>query len=383
MDDDDDAKFYNEQIKLFEQNSEDMTTLMKQQLSVVKSSLGAINTTLTNVEYNEKLLREGISKVTNYTNTLKSETETKMNLFSAKVEVEGHILSVHSAMSNLQHKLDLLMNSVVNTQKGILQPQVISPVTLMEALLKSVPAFPKDTTLPFPLSKDSAHLLIRLCDLQVYIKHGILGYVILLPLVNRGNFNIYRLIPIPVPWNRTKFLYICTGKSFLWIDQARQYCFLTDKEGMGVCKMMNTMLYVCKQNQPLLSSHLHENCLVKMLQPRGNVPTVCEKCVVELSNSVWTQLENNEWIYFVPTSESITILCTDQDPIDILVSGIGKLGISEHCKGFRRSADFQTHSILNLDNPGYESDFLYKENLNYDCCENLSTRTNLSGAPFL
>jgi hypothetical protein len=30
------------------------------------------------------------------------------------------------------------------------------------------------------------------------------------------------------------------------------------------------MSYVCKQTQPLLSSHLHEKCLVKLLQPRGS-----------------------------------------------------------------------------------------------------------------
>jgi hypothetical protein len=376
--DDDDAKYYNEQIKLFEQNSGDMTALMKQQLLVVKSSLGAINNTLTDVAYNEKLLKDGIHKVTDYLNTLKSESDAKMNLVSAKIEVEGHILRVNSAISTLQRKLDLLINSVVNAHKGILQPQVISPVTLMESLQRHVPAFPKDTTLPFPLSKDSAHQLTRICEMQVYIKNGILGYVILLPLVNQGNFNIYKLIPIPVPLDRSTFLYIDTGKSFLWIDQARQYYFLSDKEELEECKMMNIMLYVCKQNQPLLSSHLHENCLVKMLQLRGNVPTICEKRVVELSNSVWTQLENNEWIYFVPASESITILCAEKPPIDIIVTGIGKLGIKENCKGFGRSAHFQTHSILNVDNPGYESDFLSTVNLEYDCCEYLNSKTNFS-----
>jgi hypothetical protein len=87
----------------------------------------------------------------------------------------------------------------MNAQKGVLQPQIISLIALMEDLIKSVSSFPKDTTLPFPLSKDSAHFILRLCDLQVYIKNGILGYVTLLPLVNRGNFDIYRLIPIPVP----------------------------------------------------------------------------------------------------------------------------------------------------------------------------------------
>jgi hypothetical protein len=118
--------------------------------------------------------------------------------------------------------------------------------------------------------------------------------------------------------------------------------------------------------------------MVKMLQPRGGVPTICEKRVVELSNSVWTQLENNEWISFVPTSESITILCEDKAPIDVLVPGIGKLGIHENCKGFGRSAHFQTHAILNLDTPGYGSDFMSKVNLEYDCCEYLNSKTNLS-----
>jgi len=72
--DEDDAKYYNEQIKLFEQNSEDTNTLLKQQLSVLRSSLGAVNNTLTNVEYNENLLKEGIHRVTKCMNNLKAET---------------------------------------------------------------------------------------------------------------------------------------------------------------------------------------------------------------------------------------------------------------------------------------------------------------------
>jgi hypothetical protein len=203
--DDDDAKYYNDQIKLFEQNSEDTNTLLRQQLSVVKSLLGAVNNTLTDVEYNENLLKEGISRVTKYMDTLSSETNEKMNLFSKKTEVEGHMLRVNNAIKLLQRNMDLSIDSVMNTQKGVLQPQIIFPITLMEALIKSVSAFPKDITLPFPFSKDSAHFILRHCDLQVYIKNGILGYVILLPLVNRGNFSIYRLIPIPVPLDRSKF----------------------------------------------------------------------------------------------------------------------------------------------------------------------------------
>jgi hypothetical protein len=143
-----------------------MDTLLKQQLSVVRSSLGAVNNTLADVEYNENLLKEGMGKVIKYMDTLRLETNEKMNLVSTKIEVERHILRVNNAINALQRKLDILIDSVMNGQRGVLEPQVISLITLMDVLIKSVSAFPKDTILPFPLSKNSAHLLLRLCDLR-------------------------------------------------------------------------------------------------------------------------------------------------------------------------------------------------------------------------
>jgi hypothetical protein len=57
-----DLKYYNEQIKLFEQNSKDMNTLLKQQLYVVVKNI------LADAEYNESLLKEGTNRVTTYMN---------------------------------------------------------------------------------------------------------------------------------------------------------------------------------------------------------------------------------------------------------------------------------------------------------------------------
>jgi hypothetical protein len=33
--------------------------------------------------------------------------------------------------------------------------------------------------------------------------------------------------------------------------------------------------------------------------------------VVKLTNTVWIQVSDNEWIYYVPRTDSITVLCTD------------------------------------------------------------------------
>jgi len=167
--------------------------------------------------HNEDILKEGVRKVTDYMNTLKSETNANLNLISTKIEVEGHISKVSHAMNASQRNLGLLVDGVINAHTGVLQPQIVSPAALMGSLIKSSQAFPKDTTLTFPMSMDSTHSLLRLCELQVYIKSGILGYVILLPLTNRGTFDVYKLIPIPIAFDRNQYLYI--NRQVIFVDR--------------------------------------------------------------------------------------------------------------------------------------------------------------------
>jgi hypothetical protein len=61
--DDDDAQFYHENIERFEQGTTTLTQLMKQQLLIVKSTLSTINETVTDVEYNESKMKEGLSQL--------------------------------------------------------------------------------------------------------------------------------------------------------------------------------------------------------------------------------------------------------------------------------------------------------------------------------
>jgi hypothetical protein len=122
---DEDAQYYNEQIRHFEENSESMTHLMKQQLTVVKSSLGAINETLSDLEYNEAKVKEGLMQVKAYVESVVSAGTRVTNTLLAKITVESHIARVTETLNTLQRNLDILIDSIVNARKGILQPQVV------------------------------------------------------------------------------------------------------------------------------------------------------------------------------------------------------------------------------------------------------------------
>jgi len=44
--------------------------------------------------------------------------------------------------------------------------------------------------------------------MQVYIQNNRLSYVVSVPLVNKGEFKAYHLVPVPIPVNKDKLVYI-------------------------------------------------------------------------------------------------------------------------------------------------------------------------------
>ncbi|PSN49255.1 hypothetical protein C0J52_08201 [Blattella germanica] len=137
------------------------------------------------------------------------------------------------------------------------------------------------------------------------------------------------------------------------------------------CKILRSKSYVCKQKQPLLSTHLNINCIVKLLQPITNILENSEKRVISIPTTLWIQLDNNKWLYFDPQIESVTILCKGDEPIDTIVKGVGKFRMNSGCKGFSKNMVLMTEEILVDKNSTEGGDLLSQPNLIYDCCEEL------------
>jgi hypothetical protein len=123
--DEKDAEYYDEQIRHFERNSEDTTELLKQQVYVTKSTLGALNIMLADVAHNDKLVRQGLADIQSYLDLLSSETTGKLTIFEAKFMIEKHITQVNNALTLLQRNVDLLLDSVLHAQAGTVQPHIV------------------------------------------------------------------------------------------------------------------------------------------------------------------------------------------------------------------------------------------------------------------
>jgi hypothetical protein len=78
-----------------------------------------------------------------------SETETQLNMLNVNITVERQIARVNNALDTIQRNVYLMIESALNAQKIILQPQIFSPDLFIGTLRKSISVF------PFTFSKDS------------------------------------------------------------------------------------------------------------------------------------------------------------------------------------------------------------------------------------
>lgn len=149
---------------------------------------------------------------------------------------------------------------------------------------------------------------------------------------------------------------------------------MTNREELRRCKTTEPNKYICKQTQPLPNSHMQETCVIKLLQPRINIPKICDTRTVQLKHTIWTKLEQrNEWMYFIPMSDSITILRPEKEPLDILLTGTGKLIIQPNCKGYSVTALLATKTDVQVNTIKYGGDLLSKVESQFECCaKNLS-----------
>jgi hypothetical protein len=154
------------------------------------------------------------------------------------------------------------------------------------------------------------------------------------------------MIPIPVPVDAEHFMYIDVHYSLLCIDQAKQYYFTLTDDQLSSCKKAGQGHYVCTQQRTLLATSTAESCAVTLLHKAVTFPLECETRLVRLSNTVWTQLNNNSWIFYATQQEVMTIVCPYNTPTDVHLHGIGKIHLRSGCRGYSPNTFLYGTSVM-------------------------------------
>jgi hypothetical protein len=106
-----------------------------------------------------------------------------------------------------------------------------------------------------------------------------------------------------------------------------------------------------------------------MLQPITALPVRCSRRIVEINQTIWTQLDN-EWLFVASRPDTLTTLCPGQEPSNLEIVGTGKLKLNALCKAYGTTVLIRAQMMTETNNT--DSDIIPQLSLEADCYQSES-----------
>ncbi|PNF43974.1 hypothetical protein B7P43_G00917 [Cryptotermes secundus] len=378
-----DADYYQNKISELESEQLSMLKVAKEQMTVVRSTLQTVNYTLVDIAANELQINENSRTMQKQVNENVEKTNQAFSQTTLLIATNQHMIIIEHLIGQLKEGYDTLLFAIIFAQKGILSPQIITPGDIIRAFQDSHSILPRDLSLPNTARVAYEHVLMNIIDIDVFLNNNLLGYVLKIPLVNSAVFHLYKLIPFPTKVNNSEniFVFIESEKDFLMIDTLKQVYVKLNELELDECKVISPDWRVCKQTFPVKSTHVHQECEVRLLEPTTRIPLDCKRKIISLDDVTWLPLTHNKWIFATSHKERVTILCNDLEPSDIILQGTGVLSMFGRCDALGLNTKLQTQ--MSFTSNRTDKDFIPSVTLHYDCCEHLGSRVKLDTMKFI
>jgi hypothetical protein len=118
--------------------------LSKEQITVVKSTLRSLNSTLLALSDNERFLSKGLEDMAKHINKQDGEVKRMFTSTSMMLIVNEHSLQLNRAVDECRREYEILIDSIMNSQKGVLQPQIITFAEIMKHMKASQADMPPE-----------------------------------------------------------------------------------------------------------------------------------------------------------------------------------------------------------------------------------------------
>lgn len=339
----DDAKFYSDHISQLETNQNHLLDLLKQQTSIIKSTVHA-----TSLMHQQNYLKHFNEKFTNISHALEEIQSDIIHLendelINSKLEELVSIFEIITV--SYQFRQTELLTIVTEAQKGIISPLVLSP----SLFINETHNYEQHITgLSFPVipKLENIHVLYNLINTNVFSFKDKLCFVLFIPLVESRTYDVLKLSSLPTQLSHNNYVFITPRNSYLIIDSVKQHYFFLSQSELLKCQSFLSTHFLCPQTKPLYLVHLHGECEANLFAVSPEIPSSCNKRIAKLYHPIFIQLANaNSWLYTVPKEETLDINCNPTDDrIVVKLKGTGLLTLNSTCSASTKTLTLNPHS---------------------------------------
>ena len=150
--------YYTDKISHLENEQLDFLRLSKEQITVVKTTFRSIKSTLLTVSENVKFLSKGLEEMAKHVNAQDGEIKEMFTAYLLLLTINEHALQLNRAIDECRREYEILIDAVIDSQRGVIQPQLITPAQILEQVKHSQADMPSDLSLPIPTSATYQYL---------------------------------------------------------------------------------------------------------------------------------------------------------------------------------------------------------------------------------
>lgn len=377
LDSNDGVKF-SDAIDQVQSDEKALAHLMRDNIHVIKSTISTFNNSMLKFSENEKRLNKNLEII----NSAFEYIINSNDKLQIKTKFNSLFQSLESIIIALSFDIEDINNAILFSKMNILHPTVLSPYQLYVELEKHINDLPKHCELPISISLQNIHEVIDISKLVCYYHNNRIITIIKIPLVLPQVYNLYHIVPMPVPYDLTKpdtYALIAPNKPYMALTTDRMlYSLLED---LDKCKFVSEKCYICELGN-VYSTLANPTCETVILTEVVNkVPSSCSVKLLRGHVDSFFKLNKNRWIFVQSEPGKLHVTCSSNSlNYDYVLLGTGIMSLFKDCKAFFKTLQFSSSETFISNVTTQVANFNILED---DCCERTKLNKTLARLPLL
>lgn len=326
----DDAKYYNDEIDKLYRDQRKLTRILSNQTHIVKSSFHDFERNFTS-QINAS--KSKIRRIEGILASIKREWNQVTEQFYFK---DLRILAnqIENTLVSFLNTLEHIIDAIMFAKLGLIHPELLTPARLEHAI-KIFINQQKNYLFPIPLDEVHKGELEKISKISISWFNDKLILVIQIPLLEPTVYHLYHLHPYPTIQsigNVSGSAYIQPRANYLIISHDHEHYSMIPDVINPFCQHTRYH-YICIPTYPLYVSTMEPICEVTLLSNTVKNPhDDCDIRISKIFNPYWKQLGTGRgWLFSLPHEDSIKITCGEDIMRTIQMEGAGILQINPKC----------------------------------------------------
>ncbi|KAL4127063.1 hypothetical protein QTP88_011261 [Uroleucon formosanum] len=322
---------YQNKIRLLEEKQLKTLLIQKDQTKIFESTLDSV----TKISSDFTKIKDNLNNYINKINYEISNQKEELKILNIKEYIMLYN-SVYSELINQYSKdTSILLNTVIIAHRGQINPQILKPNELLDHFKDAKANLPSNLNMPMEINIKNYFDFMKIIELNICYQNHLIIYSINVPLIENLNFNLYRIISLPVHVNKNNFIFIQSPEEYLVVENNKQYYTFLSQDQVDKCKSIKTNT-ICSISTPL-SSAIKPNCEFQMFKKGNTIPSNCEVKTITMVHDIWHHLKNNnQWLYATPEPIEIVISCGEEAE-NTIINQTGLLSLKTNCRAFTKN----------------------------------------------